>query len=118
MAKIREGRREPETVIIHEDEPRYEHAQDNGGTEELDESRGPLEESGSTNLLSDESDYDDVESSVAEDICKFEESFGNISRKYRFINRIGEGATSSPCRILPQLKHIQEHSPPSTRPKT
>lgn len=62
-----------------------------GETEDaMDESRGPLEESGCTH--SDESD-DEVESSVAEDMRQFEESFRNISQRYRLINRIGEGVS-------------------------
>jgi len=60
-----------------------------GETEDaMDESRGPLDESGCTH--SDESE-DEVETSVAEDMRQFEESFQNISQRYRLINRIGEG---------------------------
>ena len=61
---------------------------DSEDTEEMDESRDPLEESGGTH--SDESD-DEIDESVAEDMQKFEESFKGISRRYRLINRIGEG---------------------------
>lgn len=39
---------------------------------------------------------DEVDESVVEDMRKLEESFRGISRKYRLINRIGEG-------ILPSL---------------
>lgn len=90
MAKVRDGR-ESSPVIIHEDEPCSEDVEGDSRTEELDDSRGPLEESGSTNLLSDESDDEAIQESVAEDILKFEQSFGNVAKKYRFINRIGEG---------------------------
>lgn len=45
--------------------------------------------------LSDEDDEeeseDEVEESVIEDMQRLEESFRGISRKYRLINRIGEG---------------------------
>lgn len=61
---------------------------DSEDTEEMDESRDPLEESGGTH--SDESD-DEIDESVAEDMQKFEESFRGITRRYRLINRIGEG---------------------------
>ena len=39
-----------------------------------------------------ESDEDDVDDSVAEDMRRMEENFTGISKKYRLINRIGEGA--------------------------
>ena len=59
------------------------------GTEEaLDESRCPLDESGATH---NDSSEDEVEDAVAEDILKFEQSFKNITQRYRLINRIGEG---------------------------
>lgn len=49
-----------------------------------------LDESDDTNAaLSD--DDDEVEDSVLEDIQQFEESFKGISKRYRLINRIGEG---------------------------
>lgn len=52
-----------------------------------DESGGPLDESGRTVDTSDE----EVEDSVAEDIARFEDSFTGINKRYRLINRIGEG---------------------------
>lgn len=54
----------------------------------MDESRDPLEESGCTHT--DESD-DEVEAAVAEDIRRFERTFQDINKRYRLINRIGEG---------------------------
>lgn len=51
-------------------------------TETLDGFEDELEESETE---------DNVDSSVAEDMRKFEQSFGNISSKYRLSNRIGEG---------------------------
>ena len=68
--------------------PNTEQWHDSEDTEEMDESKGPLEESGGTHT--DESD-DEIDESVAEDIRKFEDSFKGITRRYRIINRIGEG---------------------------
>ena len=74
-----------EPVMLHQDTPAY----DEEDTEEaMDESRGPLEESGCTR--SDDSE-EEVEASVADDILRFEQSFRNINQRYRLINRIGEG---------------------------
>ncbi|EON63909.1 CDC7 protein kinase [Coniosporium apollinis CBS 100218] len=73
---------------IAEDEP----TEDYEGTG-MDESRGPLEESGCTR--SDDSEEEEVEDAVAEDIARFEESFRNINKRYRLINRIGEGTFST-----------------------
>lgn len=66
---------------IAEDEP----IEDYEGTG-MDESRGPLEESGCTRSDDSEEEVED-----AEDIARFEESFRNINKRYRLINRIGEG---------------------------
>jgi hypothetical protein len=44
---------------------------------------------------------DEVDESVAEDMRKLEESFRGISRKYRLINRIGEGNMSGILTKLP-----------------
>lgn len=59
-------------------------------TEEMDESKGPLEESGGA-----VSEEEDVEDAVLEDMEKFEATFKNISQRYRLINRIGEGTFST-----------------------
>ncbi|KAF2730074.1 kinase-like protein [Polyplosphaeria fusca] len=56
-----------------------------------DESGGPLEESGHTVDSSDE----EVEDSVADDMARFEDSFVGINKRYRLINRIGEGTFST-----------------------
>ena len=61
-------------------------------TEELDESRGPLEESGGTVSEDEEEEVDDA---VLEDMEKFEQSFKNINQRYRLLNRIGEGTFST-----------------------
>lgn len=52
-----------------------------------------LSESGSY----DESD-EDVDDSVVEDMKKLEDSFRGISKRFRLINRIGEGMRLSQCR--------------------
>lgn len=62
---------------------------------ELGESMDPLDESGHTVDSSDE----EVEDAVAEDMARFEESFTGITKRFRLINRIGEG--ESPCHVLP-----------------
>ena len=61
------------------------------GSEEVDESKGPLEESGGTVSEEDE----EVDDAVQDDIDKFEQSFKDISKRYRLINRIGEGTFST-----------------------
>lgn len=72
-----------EPLLIHDgDEVPREDAE-----ETLDESGDPLEESGRTVDSSDE----EVEESVAEDIARFENSFEGINKRYRLINRVGEG---------------------------
>lgn len=71
--------------------PDEEQWHDSEDTEEMDESKGPLEESGGTQT--DDSD-DDIDESVAEDIQKFEDSFKGITRRFRIINRIGEGTST------------------------
>jgi cell division control protein 7 len=63
---------------------------------ELGESMDPLDESGRTVDSSDE----EVDDAVAEDMSRFEESFAGITKRFRLINRIGEGefsTTALPC---------------------
>lgn len=76
-------RQQQELIHVHEDE-----CTDEEGDTVMDESMGPLDESGAT--VTDSED-EEVEQSVAEDIQKFEESFRNINKRFRLINRIGEG---------------------------
>ncbi|KAF2108664.1 cell cycle protein kinase-like protein [Lophiotrema nucula] len=86
MAKARAAlQRTAEAMPIHRDEDMEEDAE-----QTLDESADPLEESGRT-ADSDE----EIEESVAEDIARFEESFSGINKRYRLINRIGEGTFST-----------------------
>lgn len=82
MAKARAALRGEEQLVVHHDDVKEEEAE-----ETLDESGDPLEESGRTVDSSDE----EIEDSVAEDIARFEESFVGITKRYRLINRIGEG---------------------------
>jgi len=78
--------------MIHDDSAYGDHSE--GETEDaMDESRGPLDESGCTH---EEESEDEVDVSVAEDMRQFEQSFRNIGQRYRLINRIGEGK-STPC---------------------
>ncbi|KAF3010978.1 hypothetical protein E8E13_010553 [Curvularia kusanoi] len=58
---------------------------------ELGESMDPLDESGQTADSSEE----EVEDAVAEDMARFEESFAGITKRFRLINRIGEGTFST-----------------------
>lgn len=64
--------------------------------ETMDESADPLEESGRTVDSSDE----EVEDSVADDIARFEESFTGINKRFRLINRIGEGKSIQLVRFM------------------
>ena len=88
--------------------PLQRHAEDVGVAQEdvkldspeetLDESADPLEESGRTIDTSEDEEVDDL---VAEDIERFETSFVGINKRYRLINRIGEGKVLhwfAPCR--------------------
>lgn len=49
---------------------------------------------------------DEVDESVIEDMRKLEESFRGISRKYRLINRIGEGEISIHFSCSPRKQTI------------
>ncbi|ORY11794.1 kinase-like domain-containing protein [Clohesyomyces aquaticus] len=87
MAKARaQSHRQAEQVLVHEDD-----VKDEEEAQTLDESGDPLEESGRTVDSSDE----EIEESVAEDIIRFEDSFVGIDKRYRLINRIGEGTFST-----------------------
>lgn len=92
MAKARVSlQRQAEHIDIHEDEQKEEDV-----NSELGESMDPLDESGRTVDSSDE----EVDDAVAEDMSRFEESFAGITKRFRLINRIGEGELSTtplPC---------------------
>lgn len=90
MAKARvQAQRQADQLAIHQDDLKEEEIE-----ETLDESADPLEESGRT---MDDSSEEEVEDSVAEDILRFEESFTGINKRYRLINRIGEGECRNWC---------------------
>jgi len=78
-------------VPVHQDEAVRHGDSTEDETDNMDESLGPLEESGAT--VSD--DEEDVDDAVADDMERFEGSFKNISQRYRLINRIGEGTFST-----------------------
>jgi cell division control protein 7 len=83
MAKARTSLRTAEHIDVHEDDIKEEDAE-----ETLDESMDPLDESGHT---VDSSDEEEVEDTVQEDMARFEETFVGITKRFRLINRIGEG---------------------------
>ncbi|KAK3681989.1 Cell division control protein 7 [Vermiconidia calcicola] len=83
-------RRQREQALRQQDEPQHGGDSTEDETEELDESKGPLEESGGT-----VSEEDEVDDAVLDDMERFEQSFKNISQRYRLINRIGEGTFST-----------------------
>ncbi|KAK5124542.1 hypothetical protein LTR85_001759 [Meristemomyces frigidus] len=78
-------------VPVHEDEAVRHGDSTEDETESMEESMGPLEESGCT--VSE--DEEEVDETVANDIERFEASFKNITQRYRLINRIGEGTFST-----------------------
>lgn len=83
MSKTRTSlQRQAEQIDVHEDDHKEEDVKS-----ELGESMDPLDESGHTVDSSDE----EVEDAVAEDMSRFEETFVGISKRFRLINRIGEG---------------------------
>jgi hypothetical protein len=106
--------RQQAPVEIHEDP---QHSEEDEDDTVMDESRDPLEESGCTQ---DDSEDDDVDESVLQDIEQFQRSFKDIGKKYRLINRIGEGehAYAHMSSSFPVLTCCFEAlSPPCTRQK-
>lgn len=83
-------KRPRDPVTIHVDEQIRHGDSTEEDTEEMDDSMGPLDESGGT-----VSDDEDVDEAVLADMNRFEKSFKNISSRYRLINRIGEGTFST-----------------------
>ncbi|KAF3045084.1 hypothetical protein E8E12_008162 [Didymella heteroderae] len=87
MSKTRTSlQRQAEQIDVHEDDQKEEEV-----NSELGESMDPLDESGHTVDSSDE----EVEDAVAEDMSRFEETFVGINKRFRLINRIGEGTFST-----------------------
>jgi hypothetical protein len=83
-------------VQRHMAQPQHIHIAEDQDEEEEEEEEDEVEEDdGGEGLSGEENDNDEsedeVEESVIEDMRKLEESFRGISRKYRLINRIGEG---------------------------
>jgi cell division control protein 7 len=73
MAKARTSlQRHVEQIDVHEDDTKEQDIE-----ETLDESEHSSDE--------------EVEQSVAEDMSRFEETFVGINKRFRLINRIGEG---------------------------
>lgn len=77
--------RQTEQIEVHEDDLKEEEV-----NSELGESMDPLDESGHTVDSSDE----EVEDAVAEDMSRFEGTFVGIHKRFRLINRIGEGMSA------------------------
>ena len=84
-------------ITVHEDDNEQRSQYDEDSPDELDESRHPLEDSGCTrSASSDDEGEERIEDCVAEDMQKFEDSFKGINKRYRLLNRIGEGQRGSP----------------------
>jgi cell division control protein 7 len=81
--------RQQAPVEIHED---AQQCREDENDTAMEESRDPLEESGCTQ---DDSEDDDIDESVLQDIEQFQRSFKDIGKKYRLINRIGEGESAN-----------------------
>lgn len=109
MARPKQSR----PIEVHRDDG-YRREDDDPFAMNMDESQDPLEESGCTR--DDSSEEEEVEESVAEDIARFESSFRDITKRYRLINRIGEGWSSlQDIRMLYLLIRLQGRFPPSTK---
>lgn len=92
MAEVRTRRGSVNPLVIHEDEPPPRVAA-RDTKYEYDESARPMEDSGRTQSANSD-DEEEPQDSVLEDMHKFQNSFANITTKYRLINRIGEGQLS------------------------
>jgi hypothetical protein len=94
----------PAAVAIHEDV--HDHPADQSEDDMLvqlvstdnnedEEGEGLVDEHEDSMSEGSENSDDEIDDSVVEDMRKLEESFKGISQKYRLINRIGEGMSSS-----------------------
>ncbi|PNS20627.1 Cell cycle serine/threonine-protein kinase hsk1 [Sphaceloma murrayae] len=90
MASVKR-QRIAEPLRVHEDHV-YNNNSEEDTEDAMDDSKDPMEESGRTR--SDDSE-EEVEDAVVEDIQNFEQTFRDINKKYRLINRIGEGTFST-----------------------
>ncbi|KAG8623812.1 hypothetical protein KVT40_008788 [Elsinoe batatas] len=91
MASVKRQRVAIEPLHVHEDHV-YDVNSEEDTEDAMDESRDPLEESGGTR---DDSSEEELEDAVALDIQNFEQTFKDINKRYRLINRIGEGTFST-----------------------
>ncbi|TKX26081.1 serine/threonine-protein kinase-6 [Elsinoe australis] len=91
MATVKRARLTAEPLRVHEDHV-YEDNSEEETEDAMDESKDPMEESGCTR--SDDSE-EEIEDAVLEDIQNFEQTFRDINKRYRLINRIGEGTFST-----------------------
>lgn len=99
------SRRPPESVVVHQDEDHVPHGESTeDDTDNLDESKGPLEESGGT-VSDDDDEQEEIDDNILDDMERFEASFKNITHRYRLINRIGEGTFSTVYKAEDLLHH-------------
>jgi len=82
---------------VHNDVDEVDELGDDASDDPHDESMDPMEESGCTKSVSsdDEEDEEEIDELVLEDMQKFEESFRGITKRYKLLNRIGEGMQST-----------------------
>lgn len=88
--------REDLRTDVYNDVDEVDELGDDGYDDRQDESMDPMEESGCTKSVSsdDEEDEEEIDELVLEDMQKFEESFRGITKRYKLLNRIGEGMQS------------------------
>ena len=87
MASVRGARTVREGVPVPVRMADYDMRSEDETEDAMDESKDVLSE------CDDQSD-EEIEPSVQDDIHRFEQSFKNISQRFRLINRIGEGWSS------------------------
>lgn len=92
MATTQRRSREP-TSLYEAQQTGFGDSTEDEEPQDMDESKGPLEESGCT--VSEAEEDEEIDDMVLEDMERFEASFKNITQRYRLINRIGEGTFST-----------------------
>lgn len=103
MARTRQGLAQARFEIV-EDETAgstTEEAAGHASSTDIDEAIEELEPGGSDSSDSDASDESDVSPGVMDDISRFEESFKGITKKYKILDRIGEGMTPHLSQLWP-----------------
>jgi hypothetical protein len=114
MARTRVSRAVNDHMIIREDDARAEQEDEDIL---MDESGDPLEESGCTRTDGSDAE-EEIDEAVAEDIARLEESFRGINKRYRLINRIGEGElVHAAQRFRCMSNQLQARSQRCTRPR-